>query len=107
LVIGALAAVACYYGVQVVKHRLAIDDSLDVFAVHGIGGMLGTLLIPVLATFGPGAPGLPEGMSFATQLGAQAAGIVAVAGWSALGSFGILFVLKQAITLRVEPETET
>ncbi len=107
LVVGALAGGACYFAVQIVKQRLHVDDSLDVFAVHGVGGMLGTLLVPVLAGFGPGAPGLAEGMTFASQLGVQALGAAAVAAWSALGTLGILFVLKQAVALRVEPETET
>jgi Amt family ammonium transporter len=107
LVIGAVAGVACYYAVQAVKHRFKIDDSLDVFAVHGVGGVLGTLSIPFLAAFGPGSPGLNEGMTFASQLGMQALGMVSVVAWSAIGSFAILFVLKLAMELRVEPEVET
>jgi Amt family ammonium transporter len=107
LVIGAFAGVACYFAVQAVKHSFKIDDSLDVFAVHGVGGVLGTLSIPFLAVFGPGAPGFNEGMTFASQLGAQVLGVVAVVAWSAIGSFVILFVLKQAMDLRVEPEVET
>jgi Amt family ammonium transporter len=107
LVIGAVSGVVCYFAVQAVKHRFKIDDSLDVFAVHGVGGVLGTLSIPFLAAFGPGAPGLNPGMTFASQLGMQALGVAAVVAWSAIGSFAILFVLKQAMDLRVEPEVET
>jgi Amt family ammonium transporter len=107
LVIGFVAGAACYFAVQAVKHRLKIDDSLDVFAVHGVGGVLGTLSIPFLGAFGPGAPGLNEGMTFATQLGAQVAGVAAVVAWSAVASVAILFVLKQIMDLRVAPEIET
>jgi Amt family ammonium transporter len=107
LAIGALAGAVCYYAVRAVKIRFRFDDSLDVFAVHGVGGVMGTLLIPLFAGFGPGAPGLREGVTFASQLGAQALGVVAVVAWSAAGSFAILWVVKLFGKLRVEPETET
>ncbi len=50
LIIGAAAGIVCFYAVGFVKNRLNIDDSLDVFAVHGVGGILGTLLLAPLAT---------------------------------------------------------
>ena len=56
--LGAAGSLVCFYAVDLVKHRLKMDDSLDVFAVHGVGGILGTLLVAVLASAGPGRRGL-------------------------------------------------
>ena len=106
LLIGALASVTCYAAVVYVRGRLKIDDSLDVFAVHGVGGILGTLLIPFLAAFGPMAPGL-GGTPFADKLLAQLAGVVSVSLYSAVLSAGILLAIRPFIALRVSPEHET
>ena len=106
LLIGALASVTCYAAVVYVRGRLKIDDSLDVFAVHGVGGILGTLLIPFLATFGPMAPGL-GGTPFADKLLAQLAGVLSVSAYSAVLSAGILLAIRPFIALRVSPEHET
>jgi Amt family ammonium transporter len=106
LVIGALASATCYGAVIFVRGRLKIDDSLDVFAVHGVGGILGTLLIPFLASFGPMAPGL-GGMTFGGKLGAQLTGVVSVSAYSVAVSFIILAALRQVIRLRVSAEHET
>ena len=101
----ALAAIICYGAVVIIRNKLHIDDSLDVFAVHGVGGILGTLLIPFVATVGPLAPGIGSvdvGVQFATQ----AIGVVAVAGWSIVASVVILLVLKAVIGLRVSESDE-
>ena len=107
LVIGALSAVLCYTAVGLVKQAWRIDDSLDVFAVHGVGGILGTLLIPVLGSLGPLAPGLPEGMSFMGLLGVQFTGVIAVAAWSGIASAALVFALKGIAGLRVNEEQES
>ena len=106
IIIGSLAAGICYMAVVLIRSRLKIDDSLDVFAVHGVGGILGTLLIPFLATVGPMAPGLAEGSTFASTLGVQALGVVSVCVWSAIATAIILFVIKLAIPLRVSKDDE-
>ncbi len=106
IIIGALAAGICYLAVVMIRSRLKIDDSLDVFAVHGVGGILGTLLIPVLATVGPMAPGFGEGVTFASQLGVQALGVVAVCIWSAVATALILLVIKLTLRLRVSKDDE-
>ena len=106
ILIGAMAAGICYMAVVLIRSRLKIDDSLDVFAVHGVGGILGTMLIPFLAGLGPMAPGLAEGQTFASQLGVQALGVVAVCAWSAILSCLILFAIKKVIALRVSSEDE-
>ncbi len=103
LIIGALAAVVCYGAVVLIRTKLEIDDSLDVFAVHGVGGILGTLLIPFLASVGPMAPGLGE-TSIGAAFGVQLTGVLAVSAYSIVVSAIILVLLKAIIGLRV---TET
>ncbi|MCU0730134.1 MAG: ammonium transporter [Hyphomonas sp.] len=105
LVIGTLAAFVCYAAVVYVRGRLKIDDSLDVFAVHGVGGILGTLCVPALAGFGPMAPGL-GGMSFADKAVAQLTGVASVCVYSVVVSAAILFVVRQMMRLRVSAEDE-
>ena len=105
LIIGTLAAIICYGAVNLIRNKMKIDDSLDVFAVHGVGGILGTLLIPVLASIGPMAPGLGE-TSIPAQFTAQAIGVLSVCLWSAVASAIILFALKATIGLRVSQEDE-
>ena len=67
-----------------VKFRLKIDDSLDVFAVHGVGGILGSLLVGVLALGAFGGGGLAEGQTVGGQLGVQALGVGVTLVWSAV-----------------------
>lgn len=104
VIIGMLAAVICYAAVMLIRQRLKIDDSLDVFAVHGVGGMLGSLLIPFLAALGPLAPGLS--MSIGAQLGIQLLGVCVVAVFSAIVSVAILYGISLVIPLRVSAEEE-
>jgi len=106
LIIGALAAAACYGAVVLIRTKLKIDDSLDVFAVHGVGGILGTLLIPFLAGVGPMAPGLGEGVTIGGQFGAQLTGVLAVSVYSVVVSVIVLFAIKQVIGVRVSEEEE-
>ncbi|WP_368067034.1 ammonium transporter [Hyphomonas sp.] len=105
LVIGTMASLICYAAVVYIRGRLKIDDSLDVFAVHGVGGILGTLSVPVLAGFGPMAPGL-GGMSFAEKAVAQLTGVVSVCVYSVLVSAIILLAIRQVVRLRVSPDDE-
>ena len=79
--------------------KLKIDDSLDVFAVHGVGGMLGILILPFLSAEVLGGTG--DGV-FMTQL----VGTAAVVAWSAIASFIILLLLKVTLGLRVTEEQE-
>ena len=104
-IIGTLAALACYFAVTLIRNRLKIDDSLDVFAVHGVGGILGTLLIPFLAGVGPMAPGLGDA-TIGGQFGVQATGVIAVCAWSGVASVLILFLVKLITPLRVSAADE-
>ena len=105
LIIGALAAIICYGAVVLIRSKLKIDDSLDVFAVHGVGGILGTLLIPFLAAVGPMAPGL-AGTSIGAQFGIQLAGVLAVSAYSVVVSLLVLLGLKKIMGLRVSESAE-
>ncbi len=106
LVLGLAGGVVCYMVTQAVKQRFKIDDSLDVFAVHGIGGMIGTMLTAVFVSAALGGNGLAEGMTIGSQLGVQALGIIIVAIWSAVLTAVIVVVLKMFLTFRVDEETE-
>lgn len=105
ILIGTLAALICYFAVTLIRTKLKIDDSLDVFAVHGVGGILGTLLIPFLAGLGPMAPGLGE-VTIGSQLVVQLTGVIAVCVWSAVVSILILFGVKLITPLRVSANDE-
>ncbi len=107
LVYGLVAGSACFYAVQFIKHRLKIDDSLDVFAVHGIGGILGTLMAAVFALPSLGGMGLPEGQTVAGQFGVQVLGVVATVVWSVIFSYIILKVVGAIVGLRVTADDET
>jgi Amt family ammonium transporter len=105
MLIGFLAAIICYYAVGFVRNRMKLDDSLDVFAVHGVGGVLGSLMIPVVAGLGPMAPGLGQ-RSFGSVLWSQLFGVCAVAIYSAGISVLILVLMRQFMRLRVDAEAE-
>lgn len=99
-IIGLLAGSVCYYFAGVIKETFKIDDSLDVFAVHGIGGMLGTLLVGILANESiGGTAGYLEGNS--GQVTTQILGIIAVAAWSIVATYIIVKITDSLIGLRV------
>lgn len=105
LVIGAAAGVGCYICSTGVKKALGYDDSLDVFGVHAIGGIIGAVLTGVFAVEAiGGTPGLLEG-NFA-QVPIQVYGVLATIAWSAIGTFVILMVLKLIIGIRVSDAVE-
>ena len=106
LVIGVTAGIVCFYATQYVKRKLIIDDSLDVFPVHGIGGITGSLLTGVFAASSLGGLGLPDGVSMMSQVGVQALAILVTIVWSALFSYLILKGLDKWIGLRVTPDEE-
>ena len=107
LVIGFAAGGLCFAATRWVKVSLKIDDSLDVFAVHGVGGMLGTLSLALFGLPELGGKGLAEGMSFGGQLGVQVLAVAVTATWAALATGGIVLALKSAGLVRVSEEAET
>jgi Amt family ammonium transporter len=106
ILFGLAAAAVCYPMILLVKRRLEIDDSLDVFAVHGMGGIVGSLLLAVFIEPALGGTGYAEGMGLARQLFAQAAGVGVVAAWSALGTVIAALAVAMVIPMRVTPDEE-
>ena len=106
LVLGLAAGVVCQWMTTLVKQKIKIDDSLDVFAVHGVGGALGTILVSVFALSTFQGLGLAEGMTVGKQAGVQLIGIIAVAAWSAIASYIIIMIARGLFGLRVPEEDE-
>ncbi|BBL69531.1 ammonium transporter [Methylogaea oryzae] len=104
--IGALAGGVCYAATLTVKRVWKIDDSLDVFPVHGVGGAMGTILTAVFAAPSWGGMGLPDGATILSQLGVQVLGVVVTALWSGAVSYGALKLLDCVIGLRVAEDEE-
>ena len=104
LIIGTASAFICYGAVGLIRQRLQIDDSLDVFAVHGVGGILGSLMLPFLAALGPLAPGLQKPIM--AQFGVQLLSVLVVAILSAVVTAGLLYAIRLVMPLRVSPEDE-
>jgi Amt family ammonium transporter len=106
LIIGVCGGSICYLIVNIVKSKFNIDDSLDVFAVHGIGGIIGTILVAFLAHDSLGGAGYANGMGAISQLVTQLTGIVTVLVWSVVGTIIIALILKTTIGLRVDSKSE-
>jgi Amt family ammonium transporter len=110
LLIGLSAGVICYYATQAIKQRWKIDDSLDVFPVHGVGGILGTLLAGIFASDALGVfsgQGYNEGMNMASQVQVQIVGIVATFVYTAIVTFVLLKLVDAMLGLRIGDENET
>ena len=105
LAIGLSAGVLCYWGANGLKRQFGYDDSLDVFGVHGIGGIVGALLTGVFASSTLG--GSVADLNIGSQLGLQAAGVGATLVWSGVLTFVILKVVDGMIGIRVTAEEET
>ena len=109
LVIGLSAGVICYYATEAIKQRFHIDDSLDVFPVHGVGGMLGTLLAGIFASDQLGVfsgQGYNEGMNMASQVSVQITGIIATFAYTAFITYLLLKLIDNLLVLRVDEEDE-
>jgi ammonium transporter, Amt family len=106
IAIGIAGGALCLVVTGWLKQRLRIDDTLDVFAVHGVGGMLGSLLVAFFAAASLGGVGYAQGMDLPKQVGAQLLGIVAGAGWSVVATFALAKLIGMVAPLRVGPEVE-
>jgi Amt family ammonium transporter len=106
MLLGLIGGTVCFFAVQIVKQRARIDDSLDVFAVHGIGGMLGSLLMPLLFTEAMGGGGFAEGASLQTQIVAQAIGVATVAAWTAIVTVIVALAVSMVLPMRANEEAE-
>jgi Amt family ammonium transporter len=112
VLIGLIAGGICYWSCTWLKIKCGYDDSLDVFGVHGIGGLTGAFLAGVFAVGAVSAtPELPHGVQGliegnAALVGSQILGIVVTAGWSGVATWGILKVISAVVPLRVKQEDE-
>tara|TARA_B100001248_G_scaffold110486_2_gene82465 strand:- start:17660 stop:18871 length:1212 start_codon:yes stop_codon:yes gene_type:complete len=106
LIIGGSAGIICYVLVSFVKNTLKVDDSLDVFAVHGAGGVLGILLVSFLTDSNIGGAGYADGMSASSQFNIQLIGVASVFVWSIIASLIIIVIVKALTGLRVEDSNE-
>lgn len=107
LAIGLIAGVVCFFATQYIKRSLKIDDSLDVFPVHGVGGILGTLLTAIFFSSSFGGLATDEAYSITSQLGIQAIGVIATMLWCGVITFVLLKILDKVIGLRVDSDEET
>ena len=104
VLLGALSGVVCFLGVLLVKRVMQVDDALDVLGVHGVGGALGSLLLPFLTLLGGGVA-LSRGIS--EQFMVQALAVGATAVWSAVATALITKIAAATVGLRVNREDET
>jgi Amt family ammonium transporter len=104
LAIGVAGGCVCFFATLFVKQRLLIDDSLDVFAVHGVGGMLGSVLLPFAALKAVGGAGLSTGVG--EQLGLQLLAVLVTAAWSGAVTLAAAKLLQPFTPLRVGAEEE-
>ncbi|KPL28495.1 MAG: ammonia channel protein [Acidithiobacillales bacterium SM1_46] len=107
LAIGLSAGVVCFFATNFMKRVLHIDDSLDVFPVHGVGGILGTTLAGVFAAPFLGGVGFAEGMTMGKQVGVQLTGVAVTIVWSAVLTLVLFKLVDALVGLRVSSEEET
>ncbi len=106
IMLGMIGGSVCFFAVQIVKQMLKIDDSLDVFAVHGVGGILGSLVFPIFILPVLGGPGFAEGAGLGGQLGAQAIAVLVTALWTGIWTVLIGLMISYVIPMRVDQEAE-
>ena len=106
VVIGLCGGTVCYFATQLIRNGLKIDDSLDVFPVHGVGGALGTILAAFFVSAAYGGAGYVEGMAFGSQLSVQVIGVLATGAYAAIVSYALLKLIGLITPLRVDIDTE-
>ena len=106
VVLGLAGGFICYFAVDIIKRKFLIDDSLDVLAVHGVGGATGTILTALLAASVFGGVGYGDGQSVGGQLGVQVIGVVAVLVWSLVATYVIVKVTQALVGLRISEDDE-
>ncbi|MBT4204799.1 MAG: ammonium transporter [Gammaproteobacteria bacterium] len=106
LVIGISAGIVCYYSTQYIKRTLKIDDSLDVFPVHGVGGILGTIFAGVFVAEQFGGIGYAQGVTMSSQLIVQLYGVLATTFWCGIMTLVLLLLTKKLVGLRITEDQE-
>jgi ammonium transporter, Amt family len=107
LVIGAAAGAVCFFATSYMKRALNVDDSLDVFPVHGVGGLMGTLLTAVFVSATFGGIGYPDKVTMGDQFMTQVIGVVATAVWSGVLTWVILMLVNAVAGMRCASDEET
>jgi Amt family ammonium transporter len=107
LAIGGAAGIVCFFATNYMKRVLAIDDSLDVFPVHGVGGILGTLLTGIFVSAAFNGIGYPDKVTMGEQMMVQLYGILAIGAWSAVLTYLLLKLCDLVIGMRVAGDEET
>lgn len=107
IVIGLAAGAICFWASTTLKRKLGYDDSLDVFGVHGMGGIIGTLLCGIFVVKSLGGQGLAEGMTMGSQFTAQLIAVIITIVYCGVVSFILLKIVDAAVGLRVSQEEET
>jgi ammonium transporter, Amt family len=105
MLIGVCAGATCFLAATRLKRVCGYDDSLDVFGVHAVGGVVGAILTGIAAG-SLGGSGLPDGVTIAAQVWVQTKCVLVTAGWSGAGTFGILKLLDAVMGIRVSREQE-
>ncbi|MCP5527985.1 MAG: ammonium transporter [Verrucomicrobiales bacterium] len=107
ILIGFASSICGYIAATKVKSMFGYDDSLDVFGVHGVGGIVGAVLTGITASQALGGVGYAEGMSLGTQLFAQIKSVLVTMIWSGAVSVGALLIADKLVGLRADEEVET
>jgi ammonium transporter, Amt family len=106
ILLGSVGSLACFAAVLLIKHSFKIDDSLDVFAVHGVGGMLGSLLFPLFVLQAFGGPGFDDGITLGGQFVSQAVAVGVTVLWTAAITAIVALMISMVIPMRVNEEAE-
>jgi Amt family ammonium transporter len=107
LVYGFLAGIICFFAINLIKKAWKIDDSLDVFAVHGVGGILGVLLTGIFADASLGGVGLPEGVTMGTAFLGQLIAVAVTIAWATIAGYIIIKITQAIVGLRVDEDDES
>jgi Amt family ammonium transporter len=110
LMIGLIAGTVCFYATMTIKQKLKIDDSLDVFPVHGVGGIIGTMMAGVFVSAELGVfsgQGYNEGMTMGSQVWVQFLGVISTFAYTAIVTVVLFKIIDSLVGLRVEDEQET
>jgi len=107
LVIGATAGLVCFFATSYMKQALKMDDSLDVFPVHGVGGIIGTFMTGIFVSATFGGAGYAEKMTMGDQVMVQIVGVLAIGAWSAIATWVLLKLCDATTGMRVTSDQET
>jgi Amt family ammonium transporter len=107
LIIGGAAGVVCFFATSYMKRALNVDDSLDVFPVHGVGGLIGTLMTGIFVSATFNGIGYPDKVTMGDQLMTQVIGVVATALWSGVLTWVLLKLVDAIAGMRVASDEET